>query len=229
MNAVRCPSPQCGRIWHVQPDRLGRSMRCPACDVRMTARPLGVDRQLRRQEERLRGGAGAAVDRLPLVAVIDNVRSLWNVGSMFRTADACGVVRMYLAGITGTPPRAEIAKTALGAERAVAWEYRAEAADAVRDARDAGFVPVALETGPGASCLTTFRWPRKVCIVVGNEVAGLAPAVAELCDARVQIPMRGVKESLNVAVAFGIATFAASRGLEALAAGIAARATGSGC
>ena len=98
------------------PEWLGRNMYCPACGVRMTAKPLQVEAALRERERSAAGGRGSAIQRLPLVALVDNVRSLWNVGSIFRTADACGIREIVLAGISGCPPRPEITKTALGAE-----------------------------------------------------------------------------------------------------------------
>jgi len=155
------------------------------------------------------------MERLPLVTLIDNVRSLWNVGSIFRTADACGVSHLALCGITGCPPREEISKTALGAEEAVAWSYHAEPLDAIEKFRADGFVPVALEATDGATPLDEFEWPRRVALVVGNEVAGVGPGLLGACDARVGIPMYGIKDSLNVAVAYGIAAHHAARQLDA--------------
>ncbi|MCH7781009.1 MAG: TrmH family RNA methyltransferase, partial [Acidobacteria bacterium] len=96
----------------------------------MTARPLEVERKLLEQQARIGGGEGAEIERLPFAVVLDNVRSLWNVGSMFRTADACGVQKMMLTGVTGYPPRPELSKTALGAEQAVAWSYLADPVEA---------------------------------------------------------------------------------------------------
>ncbi len=179
----------------------------------MTARPASVEPLLVAQARRRPGGAGADVRRLPLTVVLDDVRSLWNVGSIFRSADACGVSRIVLAGITGCPPRPEIRKTALGADEAVAWRYRKDVAVAVDEERADGFAPVVLEASPDAVPLTEMSWPSKVCLVVGNEVAGVAPALLERCDQRVAIPMLGVKTSLNVAVAFGIAAHAAATAL----------------
>jgi len=173
-----------------------------------------VTRELRRREERIGGGGGVPSRRLPLVVLVDNVRSLWNVGSIFRTADACGVERLVLTGITACPPRPEIAKTALGAELAVPWRYRADPASAVAELAAAGRVPVALESGDGSVPLDSFDWPERPCLIVGNEVAGVSPSVLHECVRRVSIPMRGVKGSLNVAVAFGIAAHRAASVLE---------------
>ena len=210
---VRCPSEACGAEFVLPATKLGRSTHCPVCGVRMTARPLDIERKLREQEQRVRGGEGAAIERLPFVVVVDNVRSLWNVGSMFRTADACGVRLMLLSGITGCPPRPELSKTALGADEAVAWRYIADPLEAVRSLAAEGYTPVALETSPRAVPLDRFRWPERVALVVGNEVAGVGDPVLEACEEHLELPMLGVKDSLNVAVAFGVAAFAAAAAL----------------
>jgi len=170
----------------------------------MTARPLGVEASLEAQQRRIRGGPGQDVPRLPLAVLVDNVRSLWNVGSILRTADACGVREVVLAGITGAPPREQISKTALGAEEAVAWSYRADALEALGELVGRGYAPVAIETTPRAVSIERCAWPSPVCLVIGNEVAGVTPQVLEACSRHASIPMRGVKDSLNVAVAFGI-------------------------
>jgi tRNA G18 (ribose-2'-O)-methylase SpoU len=179
----------------------------------MTARPAEIEARLRHQQERIRGVERSPIPRLPLVVLVDNVRSLWNVGAIFRTADACGVGEVVLAGISGCPPRKEIAKTALGAEEAVAWRYRADATEALREISREGYVPVAIETSARAVPLREAGWPERVCLVVGNEVAGISPAVLEACPRHVAIPMRGLKDSLNVAVAFGIVAFRAAEAL----------------
>jgi len=179
----------------------------------MTARPLEIESKLLEQQARIVGGEGAEIERLPFAVVLDNVRSLWNVGSMFRTADACGVQRMVLTGVTGCPPRPELSKTALGAEEAVAWSYLADPVEAVRGLARDGFEPVALETSPRGVPLDRFEWPDRVALVVGNEVAGVGAPVLDECTRHLSLPMLGVKDSLNVAVAFGIAAFAAARAM----------------
>jgi tRNA G18 (ribose-2'-O)-methylase SpoU len=179
----------------------------------MTARPAGVTERLREQERDRPGAEGAKVDRLPLIVIVDSVRSLWNVGSIFRTADACGVERLLLTGITGHPPRPEIAKTALGAEETVAWNYHADSHEALARVKDEGYTPVAIENAPGATSLFEMTWPSRVCLVLGNEVAGVSGGVLDDCPLRVRIPMLGLKESLNVAVAFGIVACSAAGAL----------------
>jgi tRNA G18 (ribose-2'-O)-methylase SpoU len=150
---------------------------------------------------------------LPLTVLVDNVRSLWNVGSIFRTADACAVRTLYLAGITGHPPRPEISKTALGADSAVDWHYSADPLESLERVVADGYTPVAIETSPEAVPLGRVSWPPTVCLVVGNEVAGVSPPVLKACPLHVSIPMLGTKESLNVAVAFGIAAYEVVRSL----------------
>jgi tRNA G18 (ribose-2'-O)-methylase SpoU len=184
----------------------------------MNARPVSMERELRERERRTPGGQGnPSIARLPLAAFADNVRSLWNVGSMFRTADACAARLLVLAGVSGCPPRDAISKTALGAERAVAWRYRADEVAALDELRGEGWVPVALENGPGGVPLAEFDWPERPCVVAGHEVRGISPQLLDECVLRVSIPMRGAKDSLNVAVAFGIALHRASEALAARA------------
>ena len=145
----------------------------------------------------------------PLVAVAENIRSLHNVGSIFRTCDGAGVSRLFLCGYTGFPPRPEIQKVALGAEEAVAWEHVWHLAPLLAELKQAGYQVVALERERDSDGveLSAFkpRWP--LALLVGNEVAGLTAAARRAAEARVSIPMRGAKASLNVAVAFGVAVY----------------------
>jgi tRNA G18 (ribose-2'-O)-methylase SpoU len=151
-----------------------------------------------------------------LQALVVNVRSLWNVGAIFRTADGAGIGRLVLSGITGTPPRPEIAKTALGAEDAVPWIYDADPEAAARRIKSAGFRLLVLETGPGSRPLAEIDPRGPLCLVVGHELAGVSPGLLALADELAALPMRGVKESLNVAVAFGIAAYHLAAAREAL-------------
>ncbi len=144
----------------------------------------------------------------PIYLMLHNIRSMWNVGSMFRTADAAGIEKMILSGYTATPPRKEIDKTALGAQDSVAWEYHADPLVALSALKRAGVKICGLEITEGSrpySTLTPGDFP--LCLVVGNEVDGLENELLELCDEVLEIPQYGTKHSLNVAVASGIALF----------------------
>ena len=209
---VECPSSSCGAVFDIPLERLGKNVYCLSCGTRMTAKPLEVDRQLR-QREPLSGGGRGASPRFPFAALLDSVRSLWNVGSIFRSADACGCAEVMLTGITGTPPRKEITKTALGAEDLVRWRYCAEPLEALTTLRDEGYVGVALETSDRAVPLGDFEWPAKSCLVLGNEVAGVTAPLLDACEHHVGISMYGAKESFNVAVAFGIAAHHAAQAM----------------
>lgn len=141
--------------------------------------------------------------RLRLMAY--NVRSLWNVGSFFRTCDALKVERIYLTGYTGHPPRNEISKVAIGAEEYVPWEGDRDPLPFLHAMKEEGWQLLALELLPASGDLTDFQAADKVCLIVGHELTGVPEDILSLCDASVQIPMLGTKESLNVAVAAGIA------------------------
>ncbi len=145
--------------------------------------------------------------RLPVSVVLDNIRSLNNVGAIFRTADGAGVEKIWLCGITGYPPQGEISKIALGAEESVPWAYAKRAVDVIQEHRWQGYQIVLLEQAQGSVSYDEFMPSSPVCLVVGNEVDGVADELADLADAAIEIPMRGVKNSLNVAIAFGVAVF----------------------
>lgn len=162
----------------------------------------------------------ALVEFAPIVGVLENVRSLWNVGSMFRSADGAGLQRLVLCGFTAHPPRKEISKTALGAEEHVAWEYWSQAAEACESLRDQGFQVLALETGPTSVPLERIAIRSPVAFVVGHELTGVSEAARLACDATVHLPMYGSKQSLNVAVAFGIAAYTLRRRLIEAAAAV---------
>lgn len=154
--------------------------------------------------------ASAAYDglrELPVSILLDNVRSMYNVGSFFRTMDAAGCKTLYLCGITARPPKRAITKTALGSEETVAWEYHADPVALARELHDRGIELAAIETTPHAVDL--FDWqPRfPVCLLLGHEVDGLNPRLLDACDTHVRIPMLGRKHSLNVATAGGIVIY----------------------
>jgi 23S rRNA (guanosine2251-2'-O)-methyltransferase len=157
-------------------------------------------------------GVGARSSRMPVVVVLDNVRSLYNTGALFRTADGCAAERLLLCGITPRPDqgdkqRRSMAKTALGAELTVPWEYHPDVAAAVASCAAAGHRVVAVETSPGAVDLYewTTTWP--VCLVFGHEKDGVTSALAERIETHVRIPMLGQKHSLNVATAAGVVLY----------------------
>lgn len=145
-------------------------------------------------------------EKLPLVVVLDNVRSLYNVGSVFRSSDAFRVERLYLCGITATPPHVEIHKTALGAEDAVEWIYYESARDAVNSLKAENYEIWAAEQAEGSVMLQDFRPDKgkRYAIVLGNEVKGVQQEVVDLCEGCIEIPQFGTKHSLNVSVAAGI-------------------------
>ena len=145
--------------------------------------------------------------------LLHNIRSAHNVGSIFRTADGAGVGHVYLSGYTPTPidkfgrPQKEIAKTALGAQSTLAWEYRASIVPLIKTLKREGWHIVGAEQDERAQHYKKFKRKNKTIFVFGNEVKGLSKSVRALCDTIVEIPMRGTKESLNVSVAAGIILF----------------------
>jgi 23S rRNA (guanosine2251-2'-O)-methyltransferase len=141
-----------------------------------------------------------------------NIRSLHNVGSFFRCADAFNIERIYLTGYTGKPPRAEIAKVALGSELRVPWEGRGDILPLIAELKASGVRVVALEIGEGATPLNEFRSNQPIALIVGNEVGGIEKEVIDACDEMVFIPMIGKKKSLNVSVAAGIAMYELTKG-----------------
>lgn len=144
--------------------------------------------------------------KLPLVVVLDNVRSLHNVGSVFRTGDAFLIESVYLCGITCTPPHAEIHKTALGAENTVEWEYFSETLDAVSKLKSQGYKVFSIEQAKGSILLPDIELDKtqKYAVVLGNEVKGVQQKVVDACEGCIEIPQYGTKHSLNVSVTGGI-------------------------
>lgn len=163
-------------------------------------------RKLTPEELSLRSAnAAAATARPPLVAVLENVRSAYNVGSLFRTADAFGLTGVRLCGYTAFPPHKEIRKTALGAEDTVAWKHFRHTADCIAELRSEGYAVWAAEQTEGSRLLhTPGPWPDKMAVVFGNEVTGVDPATLALCDGSIEIPQFGAKHSLNIATAAGV-------------------------
>lgn len=148
------------------------------------------------------------------ILVLDNIRSLFNVGSLFRTADGFGISKIFLCGITGTPEQGKVTKVSLGAEKSVAWEHKAHTWRVVERLKREGYQVIGLEVSPDAVNLRRFRPRQPWALVVGNEVRGLTPALRRRLDATVYIPMSGIKESFNVSVAGGVAMYALAGGRE---------------
>jgi 23S rRNA (guanosine2251-2'-O)-methyltransferase len=147
-----------------------------------------------------------AAKKIPLCIVLDNVRSLHNVGSAFRTADAFSVEKLVLTGITGTPPHREIEKTALGATTSVSWRYSESSKKAVEALRTEGWKIVIVEQTTESIPLQKFspEPSEKICLVFGNEINGVSDEVIELADLALEIPQSGTKHSLNISVCVGI-------------------------
>jgi tRNA G18 (ribose-2'-O)-methylase SpoU len=150
--------------------------------------------------------------RVPLIVVVDNVRSLYNVGSVFRTSDGAMIEKLVLTGFTPRPPRKEIEKTALGSTTSVPWEYRKNAPEILLELKKKGYKICCVEL---TDCSIPYYEIAKsdfpLCLVVGNEIAGVSKEILDLSDVSIEIPMFGTKQSLNVAVAYGIAVFELAR------------------
>jgi tRNA G18 (ribose-2'-O)-methylase SpoU len=145
--------------------------------------------------------------RLPVTVLLDNVRSMYNVGSFFRTADGIGLEKLYLSGITAYPPKNAISKTALGAEETVSWEHGWDALETITGLRGRGYEIAAIETSLHSVDLFDWRPNYPVCVVFGHEVDGVRPEVLKMADTHVRIPMLGQKHSLNVATAGGVVLY----------------------
>ncbi len=147
-----------------------------------------------------------ASDKQPIVVVLDHVRSLYNVGSVFRSSDAFRIEGVALCGITARPPHPEIHKTALGAEESVSWKYFERTEDAVVWLKEQGYIVLAIEQCEGSTMLQDFerKAGRKYAVVLGNEVKGVQQQVVDMCDGCLEIPQYGTKHSLNVSVTAGI-------------------------
>ena len=167
-------------------------------------------RKLRTIEiERLTVGEFAEAQKMPLTVVLDDVRSMHNVGSVLRTADAFRLEAVYLCGITGTPPHAEIHKTALGAEDSVEWQHFSTALEAVEELRSRGVTVLSVEQAEGSTILPIFRpdISQSYAIVLGNEVKGVHQEVIDASDGCLEIPQFGTKHSMNVSVTAGIVIY----------------------
>ena len=156
--------------------------------------------------DRLSIEAFKKVDKIPFTIVMDNVRSLHNIGSVFRTADAFRLEGIYLCGITATPPHREIHKTALGATDSVSWVYREKTVEAIRELKEKGYLVYSVEQAEGAVLLDQVKLSKtqKYALVFGHEIRGVDQQVVDLSDQCIEIPQYGTKHSLNISVAAGI-------------------------
>jgi len=164
-------------------------------------------RKLKNEElDRLDVEAFKEAEKSPLVIILDNVRSLNNIGSVFRTADAFLVDKIYLCGITATPPHKDIRKTALGATDSVTWEYQESTIELIDNLKSKDYKVLAIEQAKQAEMLNTFKVDKtkKYALVFGNEVKGVSQEAVNHCNGVIEIPQYGTKHSLNIAVSVGV-------------------------
>jgi len=161
---------------------------------------------LNEELDRLSLEAFKDVEKVPILLVLDNIRSLNNIGSLFRTADAFRLEGLYLCGITATPPHREIHKTALGATESVCWEYREDTKDAIEELKNNGYQIWSVEQAEGAIMLDQVRLSagEKYALVFGHEIRGVDQEVVDISNQCIEIPQFGTKHSLNISVAAGI-------------------------
>ena len=151
------------------------------------------------------------ISRLPISILVENVRSVHNVGSIFRSADGFGAERIYLTGYTAYPPRQDLHKTALGAENAVPWEYEQNPIHMAKKIKKQGISLVLIEQTHNSQSIYEMECPFPVCFMVGNEVSGVSEELSNMADLHVELPMHGIKQSLNVSVATGIVGYEFAR------------------
>ena len=151
------------------------------------------------------------IPRLPISILVENVRSVHNVGSIFRSADGFGAEKIYLSGYTACPPRDDLSKTALGADKSVRWEHFESPVDAAKHIINKGISLVLLEQTVTSKSIYDLEWSFPLCFIVGNEVGGVSEELAKLATIHAEIPMRGIKQSLNVSVSTGVAGYEFSR------------------
>lgn len=213
---ISCPYLDCKNAYQAESAQVLslRASLCPKCNRSGRAKPLEIISKLKAKEERINShtnqSEGIAEPAL-FQALLEDIRSLWNVGSIFRTADATGISKLYLCGITGYPPRNEISKTALGAEEDISWQYFAQTLEAVADIKSKGIIIIGLERNSDSIDIVDIikqkKFNKPFCLAVGNEVSGLSPELIANCDYLCELPMKGKKESLNVASAFAAAAY----------------------
>ena len=151
------------------------------------------------------------IPRFPISILVENVRSVHNVGSIFRSADGFGAEKIYLTGYTAHPPREDLHKTALGAEDVVPWEYYENPLDAAEVIKKQGIPLILIEQTKQSKSMYEIEWKFPLCFSVGNEVSGVSEELSNMANIHVELPMRGVKQSLNVSVAAGVVGYEFSR------------------
>lgn len=200
---VQCVNPACQLRMPIDLDQFSGRY-CPRCGEPVQI--VTVSQPRKTVDEK-----STAVKRT-LTVILDNIRSAYNVGSIFRTADGLGVKKLYLCGITPTPKEMDaLRKTALGAENTIKWEYHSDGLNVTKKIKDQGYHLIALERTAKSLFINDFRPDpsdqRIIALVLGNEKAGVDPGILALCDEVLALPMMGEKASLNVAVAFGAAAY----------------------
>jgi 23S rRNA (guanosine2251-2'-O)-methyltransferase len=199
----QCENKACGLRYPLRKDNLF-GVACPRCSS-MTSL---IDTLELLEEPSQRP---ESLPDIPLEALLDNVRSAWNVGSILRTADGAGIRRVYLCGITPTPENPLVRKTSLGAENTVSWQHYNDGLQRAVALKNQGKKLWAIETGANSMSLFELLGEQvdlTIVLVFGNEIIGIDPGILEQCEKSISLPMYGAKRSINVAVAFGIAAFA---------------------
>jgi tRNA G18 (ribose-2'-O)-methylase SpoU len=166
---------------------------------------MGQNKKLKLEElNRLDIDGFKKTKKIPLIVVLDNIRSLNNIGSVFRTADSFAIEKIYLCGITACPPHRDIYKTALGAEESVTWEYRKSVLDVVNELQTNGYTVASIEQATNSVELSDVKKLSKLAVVLGNEVKGVQQEVIDASDLCIEIAQYGTKHSLNISVCTGI-------------------------
>ncbi len=166
---------------------------------------MGQNKKLKLEElKRLDVDSYKKAKKIPLIVVLDNIRSLNNIGSVFRTADSFAIEKIYLCGITACPPHRDIYKTALGAEESVTWEYRESTLDVIRELQAKGYKVASIEQATNSVELSDVQKQTKIAVVLGNEVKGVQQEVIDASDICIEIAQYGTKHSLNISVCTGI-------------------------
>lgn len=189
--------------------------RCPVCmgETRVVLRRDLIVEPPRAINPSIRSRSRSPKKKGERAVLLDNIRSAWNVGSIFRSADGFGFTHAYLCGITPTPENDSVQKTSLGAEDSVPWSYHKDALQLVKGLKREGWIMLGLEEDPRGVAVNEIDFAndgirRDTALIVGNEITGVDPGLLELCDQIISIPMRGEKKSLNAAIAFGVAAYA---------------------